>query len=452
MGAQTRSSATNSPVKSQSSSKLAVSHVEGPPSKLFILPKDASAEARFLLLDHPQDGVKRRFYFCPVLGLCEFKRVCSSTVDPRSVLFTECGDNSLGDDQRGVGASSTSQETGKLSNGNKSSPSSSRVAGGYVNKAAEVFVATPFDVVFILIALLGSQGTSAKSHSGKALFQPLDDLLEAHLDGDKHLRYIFERGRALLESAASTICDFVDSGDEKMYRINDAKLFHMILAKAQRSVAHGLPASLEERFVKRALEKPVLSIKREETTISTTTEVSTADSSGSSFGSNSSQTGTIVSAASTVASEVSSTTTITGNEEEVIPDTILQLQRLRTVWSFITSSYLPHQTAEAMTELLSSKQWAIHFAPLDAYLSELTNLRTEALASRNVSNFSLKRGLEDDDTAEVRAEKKQKQEEDEKRKKAGESRGVRDLKKVNVTGMKKMSSFFIKVPAAKAKT
>jgi hypothetical protein len=51
--------------------------------------------------------------------------------------------------------------------------------------------------------------------------------------------------------------------------------------------------------------------------------------------------------------------------------------------------------------------------------------------------------IEDED-GETRAEKKRKREEEEKRKKAGESRGVKNLKKVNVNGMKKLSDFFKK--------
>jgi len=57
--------------------------------------------------------------------------------------------------------------------------------------------------------------------------------------------------------------------------------------------------------------------------------------------------------------------------------------------------------------------------------------------------------LDDEEATDVRAEKKRKQEEEDRKKKMGESRGVRDLKKVNVTGMKKMSDFFTKKPATK---
>ncbi len=49
---------------------------------------------------------------------------------------------------------------------------------------------------------------------------------------------------------------------------------------------------------------------------------------------------------------------------------------------------------------------------------------------------------EDDEALGIRAEKKRKKEEEDKRKKSGESRGVRDLKKVDTTGMKKLSDSF----------
>ena len=56
---------------------------------------------------------------------------------------------------------------------------------------------------------------------------------------------------------------------------------------------------------------------------------------------------------------------------------------------------------------------------------------------------------EEDDAVETRAEKKRREEEEVKRKKAGESRGIRDLKKVDTKGMKKMSDFFGKAAAKK---
>lgn len=93
----------------------------------------------------------------------------------------------------------------------------------------------------------------------------------------------------------------------------------------------------------------------------------------------------------------------------------------------------------------------IDFAPLTAHLTHLAKLRAEAAASADLSSFTRKRGcLEDDEEAEARAEKKRRLEEEEKRKKLSISRGVKDLAKVDVKGMKKMSAFF--QPKAKAKS
>ena len=55
---------------------------------------------------------------------------------------------------------------------------------------------------------------------------------------------------------------------------------------------------------------------------------------------------------------------------------------------------------------------------------------------------------EDDEVVAAREEKKRKKEEEERRKK-NESRGVKELKKVDTSGMKKLSAFFAKVPAKK---
>jgi len=57
---------------------------------------------------------------------------------------------------------------------------------------------------------------------------------------------------------------------------------------------------------------------------------------------------------------------------------------------------------------------------------------------------SRKRALEDDEALAGREEKKRRKEEEEKRKKA-EGRAVKMLKKVDTSGMKKMSAFFKKV-------
>ena len=173
MPARTRS-ATSSPVK--------VSHKPPPttaptntndPLKLFILPKDTSAAARFVLLRHPRDQKKQRCYFCPQRGLYEFTKIAAPNSDLRSVLLAPC-DGVTTTDPRTDGSPMTG------------------VASGYVNKSADFFIATPFDPAFLLLPYIALRQSSTKT-----LFQPLDDILEQALDDDRHLRHVFREGREI---------------------------------------------------------------------------------------------------------------------------------------------------------------------------------------------------------------------------------------------------------------
>ena len=426
MAPRTRS-AQSSPVKAQPNGQARSPELAAP-LRSFILPKERSADSRIITLTPPTGGEDARFFFCPALGLYEFKKMNIPSADPRSTLFTRHADP-------GQAAS------GRLS--------------GYINKSPETYIATPFDLVFILIPLL-SGGRLTKAPAGKTLFQPLDDLLEHHLRIDRHLRYVFEHGRSWIEAAAALICDTVEAGDESMYRLNEDKILGLVLGKAENLVKRGLPASIEERFVKRALDKPVLNVKREESSVSVMAQVEDIELSETPIDASETQSSTesfTDSVTSQAVSQTTSVTTIDAAEDELVPVAVVDLLRLRTAFTFITSSYLSEHLGDCLSKRLASKTSIVDFAPLDTYLGELAKLRADALASRALSTFNNKRGFEDEDTAGARAEKKQKQDEEEKRKKAGESRGVRDLKKVNVTGMKKMSDFFAKkAPLAKAKS
>ena len=113
-------------------------------------------------------------------------------------------------------------------------------------------------------------------------------------------------------------------------------------------------------------------------------------------------------------------------------------------------SYISAPLCARFDELLASPtESPVDFKPLQDRLQHIANLRAEALAARSLGDFSRKRGAEDVDAAEARAEKKRKEDEETKKKKAGQSRGVRDLQKVNTGGMKKMSDFFGRAAAAK---
>ena len=427
MGVRTRSSAPSSPVKSQSAAKQTALEDQSP-LKLFILPKAASPEARFLLLKHPRDGQKQRFLFCPSCGLYEITRVSTSSIDSRSILLTPNVEPI---------SEPASDSTPKW---NETAPK------GYVNKTAEYFIATPFDLIFWLTALLNAERTPTRTRNSNTLFKPLEDILEQDLE-DTHLRYLYDNGKRFLEKAATTICDVVDAGDERMFRFSETKLLRVLIQKAKTAVDRDLPASLEEQYVRRFLEKPVLSVKREEQSISVVPEGSNQDSHAGFTEYHSSLTSLTMSLNIPEASSVMAI-----DEQTSIPINVLGLQRLRTAFSFITSSYLGPSLAKRLTNELSSKGSSVNFESLDSYVTEIASLREEALAFRSFQDLSRKRGFDEDEDVQSRAEKRHKHEDDEKRKRAGESRGAKELKKADISGMKKLSAFFAKAPVGKAKS
>jgi hypothetical protein len=301
-----------------------------------------------------------------------------------------------------------------------------------------------------------------------------DDYFDRIQEESPHLWEILRWGggsvRSLLEARLAAACDTVEAGDELMFRFSEDKLLSEILSKAQRMSSRPLPRSMEERFVVKPLEAPVLGVKRKPTVATTVSTQETQDDdipasgsvsgtstpkleaseSQSSVSSTESSTTSLASKASTAATSV-----VAAEEEKeeatadvllipsiVASQEVISLQRLRTAVNFLCSSYVPPSLVALLQTKLAA-QPGIDFAPLDAYLSELSCLKQEAMAARSAGDYGRKRVLDDDEIAE-RAEKKRKKEEDEKRKKASESRGVKNLKKVNTTGMRKMSDFFMK--------
>jgi hypothetical protein len=130
------------------------------------------------------------------------------------------------------------------------------------------------------------------------------------------------------------------------------------------------------------------------------------------------------------------------------------LLRLRTALTYIFNAYVPRTLHTPLQTLLSSAQSTLalpSFTTLDTHLTALAKLKAEAVALRSISdNISRKRGYEEDEEkAAEREEKKRKKEEEDRRKKS-ENRSIKQLKKVDTSGMKKLSSFFSKVPAKKA--
>ncbi|AEO58988.1 hypothetical protein MYCTH_2306825 [Thermothelomyces thermophilus ATCC 42464] len=440
---------------------------ENPP-KLFVLPKNASPAARIVTLQHPRYGRPARFLVCPEAGFFEFTTVSPSQSSPRSWLVQ---------------------------------PDRSTVASG---KAASLctqtiqspalHLATPYDPLFLLLpALCGAptittttttttgrdqerQGQNEQEEQSqqrqqkKRLFLSLDDHLDATADPSGHLADLLAScpaTRRRVEARLAAVCDAVPAGDETMYRVSEAKLARELLAKAKRIVgeeASKLPASMEERFVRRELEPPVLGVRiargtgsgsesgsgsgtatpassssegeSQESSVSSASSAETAASSGSE---ESTKTTTSTAATSVAADSDEGdgvATSATGASDEVV-----RLQRLRVAFSFICSRYVSPAIAAMLNESLSKFTELVDFRPLDDYLERLAKLRQEAAAARS-ADFSRKRATDEEQDA--RAEKRRKQEAEEKARKANMSRGVRNLMKVDTSGMKKMSDFFKK--------
>lgn len=421
--------------------------VDNPP-KAFILPKNASPDARIVTLSNPATSTPNRYYLCPEKGFYEFTKIAVPSRTPKSWLFAP--NHTSG--QRENEASTEKEQT----HSEESTKSSDSLSRGYVTKSADIFVATPFDPLFLLLPAL----LPVKSKDNqKKLFLSADDHLDSLGESSIHLKHSLRdaRIRKLLEKRFSAVCDTVDAGDESMYRLSQDKLLDELLSKAKRTAANKLPASMDEHFVRKALEAPIMGVKREVvsaeiTTASApdgtpTTETpdtqSQSEDMDSQSTSNSNSTQSTTATSVTLISEISAA--VEAAPENTVSQEILELMRIRTALNFICTSYLAPHVRKELQSMLSAQR-TIDFRELDEHLEHIASLKAEAQALRSISdNISRKRGMEDDEAAEIRAEKKRKKEDEEKKKKL-QSHGVKQLAKVNTKGMQKLSAFFTKAP------
>ncbi|MCJ1435057.1 hypothetical protein MMC27_004427 [Xylographa pallens] len=416
-----------------------------PSPRLFILPKSTSKNASIITLAHPRSSLPTRYYFCPDAGIFEFTRIAAPKSLHRSWLLSA----------KKTGATEVARFHTERVDATKESPMlhdqeiEDDWSKGYVAKKAELFTATPMDPVFLLLPGL-SPRQPAKMASPKEPFLAYEDHLERLAKLSRHLHHALEHEqmRRRIRDRMASVCDIVEAGDEKMYRLSEGKLMLELCHKAERMVSVGLPQSIEEKFVRRALEVPVVSLKRETTLVSNPSCEGETFRDEDTLEASDSQTSIGTSCTSDTMSSDNTTITVPEKLDQAemaaeTPTEVLGLLRLRVALTYLLSAYVPPHLATTLTHLLGSSDSPIDFGVCDRYLSHIAELRAQALASRSLGDFSRKRGIdEDEDGAESRAEKKRKKEEEEKRKKAGQSRGVRDLKKVDTSGMKKMSDFF----------
>ncbi|KAK7415283.1 hypothetical protein QQX98_006032 [Neonectria punicea] len=419
------------------SSKFSLPPQSESPSKLFILPSKATADARIVTLPNPRHSRPARYLVCPETGIYEFTKVAAPKTTPRSWLIETT-------------PTSTKAETEAEADKDGAKLSAETSTG------QELYLATAIDPLFLFLPALAEVKTSKGSDEQKRMFLTSDDHFERLPEESSHLAEILRcpKTRALMERRMGAICDTVEAGDESMFRLNDKKLLGVILDKAKRMSEGGLPPSMDEKFVKKALEAPILVQKREMkggelvTASNVESQVSTPHTESAESQS------TVTSTETATSSESQPSTVATSFSEELIvaetivsameasPD-VVQLQRLRVAFNFICSNYVASTlAAQLLGSLAKADTSLVDFSPLDEYLSKLSKLRADALVSRSMGDYSRKHDR-DEEEDEARAEKKRKMEE-EKKQKASESRGIRNLKKVNTTGMKKMSDFFKK--------
>lgn len=416
---------------SSSSSIYTLAPETANPPLFFILPKAATPEARIVTLHNPRYAKPSRYLVCPSTGFFEFNKISPPKGVPRSWLLESNVRIQGGDQPKEEG------DTPPLESQIFDSP--------------DLFIATPIDPLFLVLPALAA--TDAKNPQKKRMFLASDDHLDtlSELCGSGgHLSEVltWPASRALLEARIAAVSDSVEAGDDQMYRLSEAKLLDEILAKAWRMSDKGLPRSLEEKFVTKVLEAPILGIRSQVVPVkvvvkeggdSPTPEAGDTQSTVSSVATASSS----LSEASTAATSVSGDAAAGGETVEnavTAPEEVLRLQRLRTAFNFICASYVAPGLASTLKRMLPTSE-AVDFAPLDEYMAKLTKLCQEAAAVRT-GDYSRKRGCEEE--ADERAEKRRKQEAEDKIKKANQSRGVKSLAKVNTAGMKKMSDFFKK--------
>lgn len=438
-GVTATTSASKPPTLTKRESRYTLAEEMDNPPQLFVLPRAASSGSRVVTLQNPRWSKPTRYLVCPDTGFYEFTRIAAPSSTPRSWLID--------------GARAAVKEAGDDDDAADVSDQTSESFQTHIAKDGEIFVATPYDPLFLVLPALASDAGK------KRMFLSSDDHIDKLSETSPHLPQILREGktRTLLEARMAAVCDTVEAGDETMFRLNESKLLGELVSKARRLT---LPPSMEEKFVSKALEAPVLTRRsqpqptpgaetlNEETADTPMTEKTESQASISSV--ETSDSATTQASASTAATTPSADP---AEEEEeaftaamVATPEVLALQRLRVAVNFIASTYLPPSLAQVVRTSLAAAAAAADsgtdFAPLDDYLSQLAKVKQEVIAARAATDYSRKRGL--DDIADERAEKKRRKEEEEKRKKAGESRGVKNLKKVNVSGMKKMSDFFKK--------
>lgn len=333
-------------------------------------------------------------------------------------------------------------------NGNDQQSSSIK-RDGYISQGQDLFVATPFDALFFLLPLISSEVSTSEKSSKKALFKILDDYIDSAPAATASKLSLLLRDppcRALFEKRLRVVCNVVEAGDETMFRLSQEKLTSEIQAKAQRLVKQGLPASLEDKFITRALEIPIsgqmfASVHTKESPVSGVSWKSgITEMDGGVIHRLVEEEGGPKAHMSLLEQRDDPSITLLTQAPATPAQFISDLLRTQTAINFILRSYVPAHLHAGSLE--STKE--LDFTPLEVHVEHLAKIRSQAQALRSISNnISRKRNADEDEPIDADLAKRRKKEEEDKKKKMA-SHGVKALSKVNTNGMKKMSSFFTK--------
>ena len=202
------------------------------------------------------------------------------------------------------------------------------------------------------------------------------------------------------------------------HRLNKTRLRKVLVRKCEHMAEEdGFPKSMEEEFVRKTLVKPIVAVASQAPAEGAEGEEEPA----------------------VVESEDAKVPVPDIPAQTPFPAPIAHLLRLRLSTQFLVT-YLPPSIASDLTSHIAT----IHdFTPLDAYLAELAMLKAD-IARTRAGDYSMKTTIEDDEIANDKRKRKRDVEEEEKKRKKNTSQGVKNLGKVNTTGMKKMSAFFKK--------
>lgn len=264
----------------------------------------------------------------------------------------------------------------------------------YVLQDAVIHIATPFDPLFFLSSLLLRSQIDVERDRPVAP-RTMETLLNDVAKSSDHMQYLlrFPSVRETFTSRLREMSELAPVMGDEAFRPDPLLFLDLLHEKALRLTKTAWPASME-RSVQRQLEAPA--------------------------------------AESTVMEDSNPPTASPALAEKL---------RLRVALQFILASYVPQRLRDHLEKMLASGQ-IIDFTDLDAHLNRVKQLHSEIQAFRSLSNnVSRKRkDIEAEMDGDGSDAKRAKGAKDEP--KAVESRATKELKKVNTSGMRKMSSFF----------